>query len=212
MSLPTQFLRNDDDAKRVVNTNLITKTGAYEGTIVQAALRESQNGATGIDIAFKSRDGQMAHITMWILNRDGGRTYMHGIFDAIMVVLGLESTTAKKAYVYTRKGEKAMGYRITDIENKPIGLVIQREQRFYIDQQDGVEKETWQLNIRTPYDIATRRVAKEILDDEEAKRLDALLANLSDKPGKHVTGASTAPTYTAADMSPTEKVEEDIPF
>lgn len=211
MTIPTTFFRNSDAAKKVASSNFVTKSGAYEGRIAQASLRESPGGATGLDIVFKTTDGANAFLTLWIIAKDGSRTFQNDIFDAILAVLGLESVEAKAGNVFGRKGEKAQGYRLFDIENKPLGLVIQRAQRFYVDQQTGEERETYTLNILTPFDPATRKVAKEILDGEEAKRLDGIVATLKDKPGKHVAGTSAA--YTEADVPPKSDVhDDDIPF
>ena len=96
------------------------------------------------------------------------------------------------------------GYRLPAVEKHHVGLVFQRENRLY----NG--KPTYQMNLVTPFDPATRKVAKEILNgDAEAKLLDARLKNLKDRDSTGSTGEQQPPANHPAVAAP---ADDEIPF
>lgn len=207
------FTVNREKAKAVASSKYITKTGAYEGVISQASVRESQSGATAVDLVFKEDSGALAFIQMWVLKKDGTRTFNHDILDALLVICGVENAPVMASKVFDRNGQPHDGYRIPALEKKRVGMLLQREQRFYIDQKDGMEKETYSMNLLTPFDLTTRKIAKEIIEGTEAKRLEDLIANTKDRPGKRAVGSVPA-GYSQADMAATDTGFDsgDVPF
>lgn len=182
MSLIMHFTRNDNNARTLDSGSTINQTGAYTGMIRQAAIGATNNGAQYIDMTFKADDGRICYPRLFITKNDGSEAFGRKILDALLVVLGQNDADVVEAKVYTKDRNAAGGYRVDQgyrlpaIEGKPVGLLIQRENYEY----NGQLK--FRLNLITPFDPKTRRVAKEILSNSsEAKLLDERIKNTKDR-------------------------------
>ena len=193
-------------AAKVAGYSGIDCTGKYIGRITQCEVAASKGGATYIELAFKAnhwqekvgdvlqpqQDGEkMAFIRLFISSKSGERTFGADIMDALMVVCKIDECTAQPSTVFNRDGTKRPGYRIPSLEKQLVGLLLQRENRKYLDQY-GEEKEAFQMNIITPFDVKTGKCAKEIIEGTEAKIVDNKLRTLKDKPAKPLPQAQNS--------------------
>lgn len=220
----TSFTRNDERAAAVAGFSGISHTGIYTGFIAQAEIAEGKSGAQYLEIAFKCKQwkekdangnvsegtgDRVAFIRTYITSKTGERTFGADIIDAMMVCLGVSKMDAVKGVVYGRnasrdKSDQHQGYRLPDIEKKPIGLLIQREDRLYTD-NTGVVRESFNLNILTPFDPANGKCAREILEKaDKATVVESRFATLKDKPVRSNAPVNDAAAYGAPAHQPAQ--------
>ena len=200
----TTFTMNRKSAEKVAGFNGIDKSGKYVGTLTYVefafkALRWIECGETA-----EERGEKMAFIKLYVSSRTGDRTFGADIMDALLAVLKLDKVEATQAQVFNRDGTKRPGYRIGALEGQTIGLLLQRENREY--EHEGQIKTTYQMNIITPFHQVTGQNAKEVLNNLEAKAVEAKFKNLKDKEAKPVT--PSAPVAHPYDDAPLD----DNPF
>lgn len=223
--LHTEMTLDVRAARAVGGASFITTSGAYVGTITAARIYKSKSGAEMLDIDFESNEGERAHIQMCIYDKEKNPTFQRAIVDSLMTVCRVRSLKAEQRRFKDRQGQEQTGYFFVDLMNKPIGLLIQAGPEEY--DVKGEVKTMIRLNLLTPFDAHSRQNAAEILDQGEARAVDARLKNLKDKPLKKIAprasnGFESAPAprggYEAApatipqaapsgDFSP-----DDIPF
>jgi hypothetical protein len=205
MSLIMHFDRNDTNAATLDGGTSITQTGAYTGTIRQASVGAGASGAQYLDFVFKSDDGRTCNVRLYVTKNDGSEAFVRKIFDALLVVIGAQSADVVEGKVYTRDKNAPggvrvdQGYRVPAVEGKPVGMLLQRENYTYSG------RESYRLNLLTPFDPKTRRVAKEILAGAaEAKLLDLRIASTHDRTSQsaQASAPSTAPAggFTTSDV------------
>lgn len=198
----TSFTMNRENAEKVAGFNGIDKSGKYIGTLTQVEVAESKAGATYVEFAFKAlrwtecgsteeeRGEKMAFIKLYVSSRTGERTFGADVMDALLAVLKLDHAEATPATVYNRDGSKRQGYRIGALEKMTVGFLLQRENREY--EQDGQIKHSYQMNIITPFDPVTGRNAKEVLNNLDAKAVEAKFKNLKDREAKPIAQTQTS--------------------
>lgn len=187
--LHTEMTLNVKAARAVGGASFITTSGAYVGTITAARIYESKSGAEMLDIDFESNEGERAHMSMCIYDKEGKETFSRAILDSLMTVCRVRSLKAEQRRFKDRQGNEQVGYFFVDLMNKPLGLVIQAGPEEY--NVNGEVKTMIRLNLLTPFDPRTRQNAAEILDQAEAKAVDAKLKNLKDKPLKKLAAQSS---------------------
>lgn len=187
--LHTEMTLNVKAARSVGGASFITTSGAYVGTITAARIYESKSGAEMLDIDFESNEGERAHMSMCIYDKEGKETFSRAILDSLMTVCRVRSLKAEQRRFKDRQGNEQVGYFFVDLMNKPLGLVIQAGPEEY--DVKGEIKTMIRLNLLTPFDARTRQNAAEILDQAEAKAVDAKLKNLKDKPLKKLAAQSS---------------------
>lgn len=223
----TSFTCDKERAATVAGFAGISRTGKYVGIITQAEVAESPSGATYIEIAFKAKsweakneDGTidkgngdaMAFIRTYITAKNGDRTFGHDIVDALMAVLKIDNMNAQPATVFGRNSrndpsDKHQGYRIPALEKQRVGLLLQRENREYTDNQGNL-KESFNLNIITPYNPDTLQNANETIRGSDAVAVEQKFKYLHDKAAKK-TQAQSGYQPSAAD---TAAALDDDPF
>lgn len=217
--MKTYFSVDRESAAKVGNVfNGIDTTGMYYGQICQCEVAETPNHAQFIELSFKAtkwsiknddviedESGEkLAFIKIFLSSRDGRPTFGADIFNAIMVLCGVDSCEAVPMNVFNRDNTKRQGFRIPALEKKFIGLLLQRENRKYL--KDGEERDGYQMNVVTPFDVKTGKSAKETMDGTEAKVVLQRLKTLKDKPAKPLQNSSSSPVpYDDAPMT-------DAPF
>lgn len=232
----TSFTRDDKSAAELVRgTSGLNRTGLYTGLITQAELGTSASGSQYVEFAFKAKDwktkdaeGKISEgrgestifLRTWVTKIDGGTAFGKGIIDALMTVLDIKVAQVQPGTVYHRtyhqdKGTH-QGHRIPAFENQLVGLLLQRENETYTT-DEGEVKESYRLNIVTPYDPNTMQCAKEILEKSPASLVEERFSTIKDRRAKTrntqsapaETAAPAAPATTAADLAETA---DDIPF
>lgn len=222
--LHTEMTLDVKAARTVGGTSFITTSGAYTGIITAARIYESKSGAEMLDIDFETLELERAHMSMCIYDKSGKATFSRAILDSLMTVCRVRSLKAEQRRFKDRQGAEQVGYFFVDLMGKPLGMLIQAAPEEY--DINGEIKTMIRLNLLTPFDARTRQNAAEILDQAEAKAVDAKLKNLKDKPlkklvaqssngfesaptprGGYTTPAQVPPAASAGDFSP-----DDIPF
>lgn len=187
--LHTEMTLDVKAARTVGGTSFITTSGAYTGIITAARIYESKSGAEMLDIDFETLDLERAHMSMCIYDKSGKATFSRAILDSLMTVCRVRSLKAEQRRFKDRQGIEQVGYFFVDLMGKPIGLLIQAAPEEY--DINGEIKTMIRLNLLTPFDPRTRQNAAEILDQAEAKAVDAKLNNLKDKPLKKLAAQSS---------------------
>lgn len=187
--LHTEMTLDVKAAKTVGGAAFITTSGAYIGSITAARIYESKSGAEMLDIDFETLEGERAHMNMCIYDKSGKETFNKAILDSLMTVFRLRSLKAVQRRFKDRQGTEQIGYFFVDLMGKALGMLIQAAPEEY--EIDGEIKTMMRLNLLTPFDASTRQNAAEILDQAEAKAVDARLKNLKDKPLKKLVPQSS---------------------
>lgn len=191
----------------------IETSGAYTGRFTLAKERIARTGAKGIEFTFESDEGQLArYLTLWVTRANGERMdYGYGLLSALMVILGLDQVESRPAVIDEWQADTGQ-WLPTQVEvfdalmNKPIGVLLQREEREWEGRtQVG-------MRIVEFFDPRDRRTAAEILANaREAQSLNRLIASL--RPSVMRSAASVPATPAgAASSSLADFAEDDIPF
>lgn len=185
----TEISFDSNRAKRVDAPRSIAKTGSYIGTITQVEMSETKNGATKMDIAFLADDGSLTFLPMFLTTNEGQEAFSMGLIHAMMAILKIDGIKAVPGKVFNRNKETHDGFRVTALEKKRIGLLIQRVNDFY----EG--KETYQLNVVSVFDPETNKTAHELLEGKEATNIEKRLATLHDRDSKRLQDYRMAQNY-----------------
>lgn len=190
----------------------ITETGAYIGRIVQAEQHESKNGAAMLGFYFETNEGQTAWLSLCVIKGDGEESFGMGIFHSMMTVAKVDAVEWTPGKYRNMQGEKVDGHRGRAIEGKPIGLLLEREEREYT--RNGEVKIGFDMVIRRAFDPATGLTVKEMEANETTpKVIQNMLQILRDKPKpvRKLQGQAAA-SSSPASMPPDPPVDDDMPF
>lgn len=192
----------------------IETSGAYTGRFTLAKERIARTGAKGIEFTFESDEGQLArYLTLWVARASGERMdYGYGLLSALMVILGLNQIESKPAVIDEWQPDTGQ-WLPSQVEvfdalmNKPIGVLLQREEREWEGRtQVG-------MRIVEFFDPRDRRTAAEILANaREAQSLNRLIANLRPSVMRSAAPVAAAPAGTAPSSGLADFAEDDIPF
>ena len=192
----------------------IETSGAYLGRITLAKERSARTGTQGIEFTFEAEDGRMArYLTLWVARANGEKIeYPYSLLSALMVCLDLKTIESAPAMVdewtpATGMWVPAEAQIFPALMNKPIGVLLQREEREW-------EGRTYVgMKIVQFFDPRDRGTPAEILSgDRSGQSLAKMLANLRETVVRH--GAPPAGTVPAGDNSGgfSGIEEDDIPF
>jgi len=192
----------------------IEETGKYIGTFTRAEDVMSSKGTEGIDMSFKTADGLTAdYLSLWTRNKDGKEIFGFKILMAVMTCMKAKTLTKTAGTV--DKYDQAQGKRVQqqadiypELMNKPIGLLLQKEEYLKKDNTIGTK-----MNIVGAFDASSELTASEILDRKtKPELLERMVASLKDKKLPASAGnrnneppAYDAPPFMDDDLS-------DIPF
>lgn len=192
----------------------IETSGAYTGRFTLAKERIARTGAKGIEFTFESDEGQLArYLTLWVTRANGERMdYGYGLLSALMVILGLNQIESKPAVIDEWQPDTSQ-WLPSQVEvfdalmNKPIGVLLQREEREWEGRtQVG-------MRIVEFFDPRDRRTAAEILANaREAQSLNRLIASLRPSVMRSAAPVAVAPAGTATSSGLADFAEDDIPF
>lgn len=213
MNTRTYALNADHAKQGDSNGGRITETGQYIGKFTRAEAVTSKKGTEGVEFSFESDDGQSAdYLTLWTYNTDGKELFGLKFLNAIMTCMKVKAMTPKKATV--EKWDASVSQRapveatvFPELMDKPIGLLLQREQ--YLKNDGGIGEK---MGIAGMFESTTLFTASEILDkaktpEKLAKKALSLKDKLIDATQKaRVPAAAPAGSGSIADM------DDDIPF
>lgn len=192
----------------------IETSGAYTGRFTLAKERTARTGAKGIEFTFESDEGQIArYLTLWLTRASGERMdYGYGLLSALMVILGLKQVESKPAVIDEWQPDTNQ-WLPTQVEvfealmNKPIGVLLQREEREWEGRvQVG-------MRLVEFFDPRDRRTAGEILANvQKPQSLERLIASLRPSVMRSTAPVPVAPAGAATASGLAEFAEDDIPF
>jgi hypothetical protein len=195
----------DADLARQVGTRLrITRSGKYAGRFTRAELVVSRQKSEGIEFTFESDDGRTADfLTCWTHNVDGRELYGLKVLNAILTCMRIREITARPATLQDRHGATRDTRVFPQLVDRPIGLLLQREE--YLKQDGNVG---WKFNIVAPFEPTSGLTAGEILaQSNEPVQLERMVAGLHDRSLPQRPGAGIA--ATAGGLA---DIDDDIPF
>lgn len=183
------------------------ETGKYIGRFTRAEAVESDQGTEGIEFTFESRDGQSADfLTLWTVNAEGKEIYGMKVLNSMMTCLRVKSIKPTNAVIekFSNGVKKKMDATIyLDLMNKPIGVLLQREDYEKKNHDIGTK-----FNIFACFDPQSEMMAGEILDRAtKPEQLAKVMKTLRDKPmQKRAPTAANIPAQAAPDF------DDDIPW
>lgn len=210
----TSFIANTESACASDRSAGITTSGAYVGVFKQAETYKSMGGAQMLRFWFSTKEGQETWIDLCILKKNGEAAFGMDLFNALMVCMGVTNADATPGKARMRNGQiNDNAYRIKGVEQKPIGLVLQRENDRYQDPRTGEMRDTFRMNIVRGFEPNSRKTASELIQGKEAHNVENLLKTLKDRDR---TGGQAAAQQTAAPAQPAQAAPaqdfDDCPF
>jgi hypothetical protein len=196
----------------------IETSGAYSGRLTLAKERIAKTGAKGIEFTFESDEGQVArYLSLWVERANGERmAYGYGLLSALMTCLDIgtiESTpaTLDEWHAETSQWLPTRAEVFESLLNKPIGVLLQREERNW----EG--KTQVSMKIVEFFDPQDRRTPAEILANEpHPKALENLIAGLRESVVRLDSPAPDTPAKRPdngfSDNGFADIAADDIPF
>ena len=173
------FNFNAASAKKADGGGRIDITGKYTGRIVKAEFVTSKKGTQGIEFEFVSNVDTHATFTIWTHQSDGNPLYGVDKVNAILACTQTRNLTPTdktiEKYDYDVKAKtKQLCTVAPELENKPIGLLLQRE-----NYQNDAGEWKYQINFYSCFDAKSELTAAEICEKQTvAKELEILLNRL----------------------------------
>jgi hypothetical protein len=178
----TSYTRDDQLAVQPETTfgGKIETSGAYIGRLTLAREKTAKTGTRGIEFTFEADDGRIARfLSLWIARANGEKIeYPFSLLSALMACLDVKKIDSSSASVdewNPATGSWAPGEAqvFPDLMNKPVGIVLQREER------------EWEGRIQVSmkivqfFDPADRSTPGEIMSGNRSGRaLDKMVSNL----------------------------------
>lgn len=178
-----QYGMNEEAAAEADNNFIrLSRTGGYTGQITMAKKVTSLKGTEGIEMSFKSDEGaEASFLTLWTINNKGEQIYGFKQLSALMACMRLKDVRGQQAeidvYDYDSKMDKKVSaFVFPGLMNAPVGLVLQNEE--YLNNSGQLKN---RMIIHSFFEASSRKTAKEVLNNSEAKTLDMILGSLQDK-------------------------------
>lgn len=184
----------------------IDSSGAYKGIITRAEYTTASTGTRGIELDFESTSGASAKfMTLWTHNAQEQEVYGFKQLMALMTCLKLRNINPQVAQVkkYDSQAGKEIVAQATiypELMNKPIGLILQRE-----EYRKGSGEIGEKMSFFAPFDAQTNQLAKEILDQSPAKGVEKIIVSLKDKLLPKEQSGATAGFYQNASQSQSQQ-------
>ena len=171
----------------------------------------SSKETQGIEFTFQGADKREARFTLWTQNAQGEQIWGYKQLMALMTCMKVRSINpiqkVVKVYCYDRKEMVDQQSDVYPDLMKPIGIVFQKE--LYVN-FNGEDKS--KVNFHSAFDPQTKQMAKEILDKEEAKILENIIAGLQDKDSRAKSSLGQAPGQGGAYNDGVNPELDDLPF
>lgn len=207
----TSYTRDDQLAVQPETTfgGRIETSGAYIGRLTQAKERTAKTGTKGLEFTFEADDGRVArYLTLWVARANGEKIeYPFSLLSALMACLDIKSIesvadTVEEWNPATGAWEATPAQVFPMLLNKPIGLLLQREEREW----EG--RSFVSMKIVQFFDPRDRSTPAEILSGQRSGHaLDKMAANLKEAVVRH-----DAPPAGASGTGMGDIDEDDVPF
>ena len=188
----------------------IKESGKYVGKFTAAWYEQNDKGTESVHFLFESIEGQEAGpLALDTHNGAGDAWPSYKMLNAIMTCLkvrGIKTTQGNVTLYDFGSGGMVTKSKPTypELVNKPIGLVLQREE---YQKQDGSIGE--RMIIAGPFDPATLKMASEVLNSTEAKALDGVLRYIDANPVRALRGVKKPAAHHAESS---QFADDEIPF
>lgn len=216
----TTYTRDDQLAVQP-ETNVggkIETSGAYVGHFTLAKEKTAKTGTKGIEFNFEAEDGRTArYLSLWLTRANGEKIeYPYSLLSALMACLNVKNIESTLATVDEWNQAASMmmpteAQTFPDLMNKPIGVLLQREERLW-------EGKTYvSMKIAQFYDPSDSSTPAEILSGKRAGHaLDKLVGNLRESVVRNdapPTGAAPAGENTSDGTGNFAAIDDDdVPF
>lgn len=189
----------------------IEQKGAYLGVFTRAEPRISEKGTQGVDLSFKTNNGETAdYLNLWTHSKDGEPLPDFKKLMSIMTCLRIKSLSATKGEIEkyntdTKQREKVVVPLYKELMGKQIGVLFQMEE--YPKTAGGT---AWKPVIFAAFD-ESGFTASEILNKKTVPELvEKMEAQLKDKP--HKGSSNTQHSATPASHFDDLPMPDDCPF
>ena len=223
----TSFNTSRENASSTDATPTIREPGKYICTIVMADTfeRHTQNGDYQF-VRFLLQNDQKQRATIELCVAGGKSDWQKKQFDAFCICANVTNPSFVKANIKNhRRGvadeQVVEGYRCRELENKRIGVLLQRVWRDWVDNRTGELRESFDLTLVKPFDPETERTASEIIQNVEkpTKLAAAIEGAMKDRDLRKGAGNNQRPASSSgasasapAAHASTPVYDEDCPF
>jgi len=206
------YALNTELAKEAGVSNRIDATGKYIGKFTRAEAVHSKEQTEGVEFTFQSTDKRTADfLTCWTFNVEGKELYGLKMVNALMTCMKVKEIKPQQGTVERYDGKVAQVELFQDLMNKPIGVLLQKEEYQKNDGTIGTK-----FNIVGCFDAVTEMTAKEILERAiKAEQLGGMVALLKDRPmsnKKTTTQNARTASNSGSGNHAFADFEDDIPF
>lgn len=169
----SMFNYDQEQAVQAGVSNYVSDSGAYGGKLLTAEwVVSTQKGTKGIELTFETVDSLKAnYLTIWYQKATGEQLAGSKMLNAIMGCCKVTNLTSKA--VTFPEGPK---YFCPELENKSIGLILQKVLYTKSDLSDG-----YKFEIRLPFIAQNGKTLAEQLGNKDAVAVNKVLATLTDK-------------------------------
>jgi len=177
----SMFAYNQNEAVAAGVSNYVADSGAYQGRILSAEWNVSSAKQTkGIEITFETAEGLKAnYLSLWYEKADGTQLSGAKMLNAIMGCTKVTNLSSKGV----NQPDSSTKYFCPELENKSIGLVLQKVLYTKNDGQDG-----YKFEIRIPFIPQTGKTLAEQLGNKDAITINNILRSLTDKDDRQQGG------------------------
>ena len=150
----------------------LSEGGAYIFEITSAIYSCASTGTHGIEFSVQTKDGLKGrYINIYYAKKDN--TPVSGGQSILNAIMGLLKIPAISFLQSNRDG--AQVNCVPEIEGKTIGLFLQKKLYTKNDGSDG-----YQFEMKTPFDPATGKTLRELVNDIPANTIDRMTAAYKD--------------------------------
>jgi len=212
----TTYTRDDQLAVQPESTfgGRIETSGAYLGRLTLAKERTAKTGTKGIEFTFEAEDGQVArYLTLWLARANGEKIeYPYSLLSALMVCLDVKAIESAPSTVDEWNPASGIWAPVEAqifpaLMNKPIGVLLQREEREW----EG--RTHVSMKIVQFFDPRDRGTPAEILSgDRSGQSLAKMLGNLRETVVRHGAPPAAAAPAGEGPGGFADIEDDDIPF
>ncbi len=218
----TSYTRDDQLAVQPEATfgGKIETSGAYVGRLTMAKERTAKTGTRGIEFTFEADDGRIArYLSLWVARANGEKIeYPYSLLSALMACLNVKNiestaTTVDEWNAASGTWAPSEAQVFNELMNKPIGLLLQREEREW----EG--KIYVSMKIVQFFDPQDRSTPAEIISgNRTGQALDKMVGNLretvvrNDPPPTGAAPVSTSGSSNSSSGNFAVIDDDDVPF
>lgn len=165
----SMFQYNQESALKAGSSDYITESGAYAGKLSTKWIKgKSPSLSESLELSLTAPEGKANYLSIWYKKKDG--TENAGGIAMINAIMGLTKTNG---LTLVKRGDDEI---CPELEGKEIGLVLQKVLQ---KKQNG--EDTYKFEIRLPFHAQSKKTLKELLSNQPAATVAAMLETLHDK-------------------------------